>query len=184
MKNILTILLISIGVFTYQNINAQSCDTLRNYSLADNFYENSGTYGALLGHDKVNGGTSNVTQWAEPYSVGASTEVRRLVFVPWVVHDAGGGQVTFNVYQDNGGIPGAIMGSETIPLADFSENVLTEVDFTTPVTVNGNFFVGYELAYNAPQDTFAITGTFKPGGINYTQMFFDAALDDVDNIYG
>jgi len=183
MKNILTILLISIGIFVYKNTNAQSCDTLRNYSLTDNFYEISGTYGALLGHDKVNGGTSNVTKWAEPYSVGASTEVRRLVFVPWVVHDAGAGQVTFNVYQDNAGTPGAIMGSETVPLSDFSENVLTEVDFTTPVTVNGSFFVGFELTYNTPQDTFAILGTHKPGGINYTKMFFDAAWDDVDNIY-
>lgn len=161
---------------------SQSCDTLRNYSLADNFYEISGTYGAALGHDKVNGGTSNVTQWAEPYSVTASTEVRRLRFVPWLVHDEGG-SVTFNVYSDNAGEPGTVLGSETIPIADFTENTFYQLDFTTPVTVNGNFFVGYELSYNAPQDSFAILGTHKPGGINYTQMYYDGAWDAVDNVY-
>lgn len=182
MKKILTLLLVSIGIFTYQSISAQSCDTLRNYSLSDNFYEISGDYGALLGHDKVDAGATNVTQWAEPYSVGASTEVRRLVFVPWVVHDEGG-SVTFNVYQDNAGTPGAVIGSETVALADINEYFLTEIDFTTPVTVNGNFFVGYELEYNTPQDTFAILGTFKPGGINYTQMFSGGVWENVDDNY-
>lgn len=163
----------------------QSCDTLRNYSLTDNFYEISGPNGALLGHDKINdgmGGTLNVTEWAEPYSVGASTEVRRLRFVPWLVHDAGG-SVTFNVYDDNAGNPGTVLDSETVPLSDFTENVFYELDFTTPATVTGNFFVGFELSYNVPQDSFAIQGTFKPGGINYTKLFFDGAWDDVDNIY-
>jgi hypothetical protein len=182
MKKLLTILVITIGVFAHEYAVAQSCDTLRNYSLSDDFYEISGTYGAALGHDKVNGGTSNVTQWAEPYSVGSPTNVRRLLFVPWLVHDAGG-SVTFNVYSDNAGVPGTVIGSETVPLSDFTENMFYELDFATQVPVNGNFFVGFDLTYNVPQDSFAITGTVKPGGINYTQMFFDGAWDDVDNVY-
>lgn len=182
MKNILTILLFSIGFFTIENAAAQSCDTLRNYSLTDNFYEISGDNGAFLGHDKVDGGTTNVTEWAEPYNVTASTEVRRLVFVPWVVHDEGG-SVTFHVYEDDAGVPGASLVSETVPLADINEYFLTEIDFTTPVTVNGSFFVGYELEYNTPQDTFAILGTFKPGGTNYTQMFSGGVWENVDDNY-
>ena len=185
MKNIYT----SIAVFATLLISSfsfgQSCDTLRNYSLTDNFYEISGPNGAALGHDKINdgmGGTLNVTEWAEPYSVSASTEVRRLRFVPWLVHDEGG-SVTFNVYADNAGNPGTVLDSETVPLSDFTENTFYELDFDTPATVNGNFFVGFELTYNVPQDSFAILGTFKPGGINYTKMFFDGAWDDVDNIY-
>lgn len=182
MKKVLSILLIAIGVFTYQSISAQSCDTLRNYSISDDFYEISGDYGALLGHDKIDGGATNVTQWAEPYSVSAPTEVRRLVFVPWVVHDEGG-SVTFNVYQNNAGVPGTVLGSETVALADINEYFLTEIDFSSPVTVNGDFFVGYELEYNTPQDTFAILGTFKPGGTNFTQMFSGGVWENVDDNY-
>ncbi len=164
----------------------QSCDTLRNYSLSDDFYEISGPNGAALGHDKLNdgmGGTTNITAWAEPYTVTASTEVRRLRFLPWLVHDEGG-SVTFNVYaDDNAGRPGTILDSETVPISDFAENTFYELDFLTPATVNGNFFVGFELTYNAVEDSFAIIGTHKPGGINFTQLFYDGAWDDVDNIY-
>lgn len=161
---------------------SQSCDTLRNYNLSDTFYEFTGVEGHPLGHEKLNTGTSPVTQWAEPYTVAAPTEVRRLQFVPWLVHDAGG-SVTFNVYNDNAGVPGGVIGSQTVPLADFTEYTFTEVDFTTPVAVSGSFFVGIELTYTTPQDTLAILGTHKPGGINYTQMFFDGAWTPVENVY-
>jgi len=164
----------------------QSCDTLRNYSLTDDFYEISGPNGAALGHDKLNdgmGGTTNITAWAEPYTVTASTEVRRLRFLPWLVHDEGG-SVTFNVYDDdNAGRPGTILDSETVPISDFTENTFYELDFLTPAIVNGNFFVGFELTYNVVQDSFAIIGTHKPGGFNFTELYFDGAWDDVDNIY-
>ena len=160
----------------------QSCDTLRNYNLNDTFYEFTGVEGHPLGHEKLNASASPVMQWAEPYSVPAPTEVRRLLFVPWLVHDAGG-SVTFNVYNDNAGVPGGVIGSQTVALADITEYTLTEVDFTTPVNVSGNFFVGIELTYNTPQDTIAILGTHKPGGVNFTQMFFDGTWTPVENVY-
>lgn len=184
--NYINTLLVVVSAFLAASLSyGQSCDTLRNYSLNDDFFEISGPNGAALGHDKLNdgmGGTLNITEWAEPYNVSTSTEVRRLRFVPWLVHDEGG-SVTFNVYDDNGGLPGPVLDSEIVPLSEFTENTFFEVDFLTPATVNGNFFVGFELTYNVPQDSFAIIGTHKPGGINYTQMYFDGAWDDVDNIY-
>ncbi|MGM0479193.1 MAG: T9SS type A sorting domain-containing protein [Bacteroidota bacterium] len=182
MKHLYNTLLLIGTLFFLNTAFTQSCDTLRNYSLSDNFYEISGANGAALGHDKVNGGASNVEQWAEPYNVAGPIEVRRLRFVPWLVHDEGG-DVIFHVYNDNAGTPGASVASDTIPIADFSENTFYQLDFTNPASVNGDFFVGYELAYNTPQDSFAILGTHKPGGVNYTQLYFDGAWDDADNIY-
>ena len=182
MKHLYTVLFLISTLFLPNTAFTQSCDTLRNYSLSDNFYEISGANGAALGHDKENGGTSNVEQWAEPYNVAGPIEVRRLRFVPWLVHDEGG-DVIFHVYDVNAGTPGASLASDTIPIAEFSENTFYQLDFTNPASVDGDFFVGYELAYNAPQDSFAILGTHKPGGINYTQLYFDGAWDDVDNIY-
>ncbi|MDX1651385.1 MAG: T9SS type A sorting domain-containing protein [Brumimicrobium sp.] len=182
MKNLNYLIPVFIVLSFFQNANAQSCDTLRNYNLNDVFYEFTGVGGYVLGHEKLNGGTSPVTQWAEPYTVASPTEVRRLRFVPWKVHDAGG-QVIFTVYQNNTGTPGTVLGTQTVPLSDFTANTYTEVDFTTPVNVSGTFFVGFQLAYNTPQDTFAITGTHKPGGTNYTQMYFDAAWSACNNVY-
>lgn len=49
--------------------------------------------------------------------------------------------------------------------------------------MNGNFWVGYELAYNNPQDTFAILGTYKPGGVNYTKLFADGTWQNTNDVY-
>ncbi|MFN5318578.1 MAG: M43 family zinc metalloprotease [Bacteroidia bacterium] len=58
-------------------------------------------------------------------------------------------QVTFRLYDDNGtgGLPGSILASTTVPLSTISSNVnsnsYTSVLFSNPVTITGNFYLGY-----------------------------------------
>jgi hypothetical protein len=172
----ITIFLISTVVFS------QSCDTLRNYNLSDDLYSFTGDFGHALGHDFINTGTSQVTRWAEPYSVPSPIEVRVIQFVPWKVHDEGG-SVVFHIYSDNAGEPGTSQYSQTIPLSSLQENFFSTVDINPGFTVNGDFWVGYELAYNSPQDTFAILGTHKPGGVNYTKFFADGTWQNTNDVY-
>src|SRR5690554_1004226 len=182
--NLLQLLLISCATFfTFSAAIGQSasCDTLYNYVNGDLFYTFSGTEGTALGHDRLSDNTT-IDAWAEPYSVSSETEVRYLYFAPWKANDAGG-SVTFNVYQNNGGIPGAALATEVVPMSDFTPNFYYKVEFSTPATVNGDFFVGYELEYTYPQDSFAITGTFKPGGINYTLYKNQGVWEEVVNTY-
>lgn len=174
--------LTTVLISTVGSLLSQSCDTLRNYNLSDPLYEFSGDFGHALGHDFINGGTEPVTKWAEPYSVGSQTEVRAIQFIPWKIHDAGGA-IQFHIYNDNAGEPGTSIFNQTVPLNSIDENFLEAVEINPGVTVNGDFWVGYELQYNTPQDTFAILGTFKPGGNNFTKMFFDGDWENVDNIY-
>ncbi len=139
------------------------CDTLRNYNPADPLYivTNAGNNTYISGNMLLGAETSD--QWAEPYTAPLSTQVRRLEVVPSAVNDAGG-NVIFKVYGP-GVTPGAVLATETVPLANFAVGQLEQIDFTTPATVTGNFWVGYELSY-AGTDTFALLATVD-GGTNF-----------------
>lgn len=145
------------------------CDTLRNYDPADDFYTLYGAVGYITGNEVVS--TFDVLQWAEPYTSLTSTQVRRLEFIPARVSD-GGGTVTFKVYADATGEPGAVLAQEDVDLADMDELFWTAVDFTTPATVTGNFWVGYEVSYANVLDTFALLTTYELSAtpVNYTSM--------------
>jgi hypothetical protein len=179
MKNIA---LLAILFYAVSGVSAQSCDTLRNYDLSDPLYSFTGDYGHALGHDFLGAGVNPVTAWAEPYSVPSAIEVRVIQFIPWKVHNAGGA-VQFHIYEDAGGEPGASLYNQTVALSSLQELVYSTIDINPGFEVNGNFWVGFQLAYNNPQDTFAILGTFKPGGTNYTKLFANGSWQDTDDVY-
>ena len=58
-------------------------------------------------------------------------------------------QVIFRLYDDNGtgGFPSTVLASATVPLstiiANVNNNQYTSVTFNTPVTISGNFYMGY-----------------------------------------
>src|SRR5690554_6056531 len=184
--NLLHLWLIScVSLFTFSNAIGQSasCDTLYNYVNGDSFYNFSGDNGSPLGHDKLSDGTT-VDAWAEPYTATSATEVRALYFAPQQAHDAGG-SVKFIVYTDNSGVPGTEISSELVQMSEFTPNYYYKVEFTNPANVSGNFFVGYELYYSgtAIVDSFAIGGTFKPGGTNFTQFLNNGVWQNADDVY-
>lgn len=184
--NLLQLLLFSCAsIFTFSTVFGQSasCDTLYNYVHGDSFYTFSGGEGTALGHDKLSDNTT-IDAWAEPYSVSAPTEVRALYLAPWKAHDAGlGGAVTFRVYEDDGGEPGAPLATEVVPMSEFTANFYYKVEFANPAAVSGSFFVGYELEYTTPQDSFAIAGTYKPGGTNFTMYKNEGVWTEVVDTY-
>jgi len=80
-------------------------------------------------------------------------------------------QVTFRLYGDNGGLPGAILGTTTVPISTIAANVAanayTTVTFASPIAVTGNFYLGYvvnpasgvDLALYTNTDGDVTTGT-------------------------
>lgn len=133
-----------------------SCDTLRNYIPEDPFYIYTTTGGYVTGNSTPAG--QNALEWAERYNATSSTTVRAIEFLTNVISD-GGGSITFNVYNESlitPGTPGTVAASEVIPLADMTSLTWENIEFTTPAVVTGPFWVGYELSYVNPTDTFSL----------------------------
>lgn len=172
MKNKFINLLVALVIVTSSFTYAQNCDTLRNYVPSDDLFElsaNPSSNGFIWGHNLVNGGTEQVLAWGERYNAAGPIEVRRLTFIPWKVNN-GGGSVTFSLRPDNAGLPGAaVLATESVTLASLTANTLEYINFGTPASVNGNFWVVMELNYANPNDSIALLGTYQAsGGLNTT----------------
>src|SRR5690554_2475734 len=154
--NFFSAVILTVGLITSSFVQGQSCDTLRNYDPTENF-------ALLVGHDEIPADPVNgidvdyqVAQYAAYYSSSGPTNVAGVNLVVYdAIDNSGTGSVTFHVYSDNAGEPSATpITSETVNIADLNEMYWNTVMFSTPAAVNGGFFVGFELDYPTPRDTF------------------------------
>jgi len=160
-----------------------ACDTLRNWDPTQNFTfynagSTNGAWGYIPGHNHIdlygNGSSvENTLQYAEQFSYAGVAEVRRVRVPIFILEDLApmDGSIEFKVYDDdNGTNPGTVLATETVLLSDLVVNAFNEIDFTTPASVSGTFFVGLELEYGAAQDTVLLGLTDTPTGS--TPAFF------------
>lgn len=172
--------------------NAQ-CDTLRNWNpnVAQPYQIISGTTGYVPGHETV--GTDNILRWAEPYSVSSPSQVRGIrIGVHNMQNPSGDSELILRVWANNGGLPGAVLGSQVIDFDDINPGTLPNnfvfnvLEFTTPVAVNGDFFVGYELDYSNANDTIGIVNQMNFPGATNTLFTYDDTWewDNAENVYG
>lgn len=173
-NKIYSAIMVVAAVFMGSVIYGQSCDTLRNYiPPANNIYTiwgNSGS-GMLLGQDELTAGTDvyQVAVWAEPYDIGAASKtIRAVSLLPSVIKGTTG-QITIQVYSDNAGVPGSVIGSQVVNFSDLQSPMYwSVVPFQTPVNVTGKFYVGYTVPYTTPVDSFQLATT-EPA-TNYTML--------------
>jgi len=55
--------------------------------------------------------------------------------------------VTFYIFENQGGIPGAVLARKVVLIKETQDLYLLSVDFGLPVEVTGDFFIGYRVWY-------------------------------------
>ncbi|MCX7861506.1 MAG: PKD domain-containing protein [Bacteroidales bacterium] len=63
-----------------------------------------------------------------------------------------GKTVKITVWNDNSGVPGTVIYTETRNITSFTQGQYNIITFPTPVNITGKFYVGYELNYDATHD--------------------------------
>ncbi|MBN2682402.1 MAG: PKD domain-containing protein [Bacteroidales bacterium] len=131
---------------------AEICDTLTNMFSGEAMVIQSltSTWGYLPGH---NG--KFVTAYADRYENYMISEVSGLLY-PVKKAYAGGGKVTFTVWDEEDGKPNNVLGSKQVYISSIGENLVNIVNFSSPIPVNRIFYIGYQLNYSTP-DTLVIT---------------------------
>ena len=133
------------------------CDTLRNWDVNGNAGSigwSAPSEGHVNGHALI--GTDNAFEWAQPFTSPTTTDIKAIEFAPVIVND-GGGEVIWKIYADAAGQPGAVLGADSVNLADVAAGAWNQIDVNPPVTgIAGNFWVGYEITYTNPLDTFVL----------------------------
>jgi PKD repeat protein len=149
------------------------CDTLTNVDLALDtpmVYPLSGGYtGYLSGHNSY----YDIAK-ADYYSTFvAGSELTGALFWFGVADFSSTTSIVSITFWDHTGVygyPGAVLASQTVLISDIANDIanyqLTDVVFTTPVTLNAPYYVGVEFAYKAG-DTIAVVhnmpGEITPG---------------------
>ncbi|MBI3136071.1 MAG: T9SS type A sorting domain-containing protein [Bacteroidetes bacterium] len=156
---------------------AIACDTLRNYTPAEEAnmtaYKVTGESGYYPGTTSLNTGAYNVLEVAEKYTTATPTQVRGVYLPIYQIDDMGTAtNISFKVYSHNTGtgLPNALLGTaHTMPLTDLNEGFWNEIEFTTPVSVTGTFWISATFTYSGSFDTvmFATTDfADRVGGAN------------------
>lgn len=144
------------------------CDTLRNWNTAANagpITWNSPSVGHAPGHATIGG--NNALQWAEMYTAPLTTDIKAVEYAALRISD-GGGDVIWKVYADDaGGVPGTVLAADTVALANVNDTAWNHLNFNPPATnITGNFWVGFEISYTNPSDTFSLYGQLVSAAAN------------------
>ncbi|MEO9533825.1 MAG: M43 family zinc metalloprotease [Crocinitomicaceae bacterium] len=163
---------------------AVACDTLRNYTSAEEanlaIYTLTGEAGYYPSMATINTGAATLSDYADSYFTSTPTEVRRVRFPALQVDDIGAASnVTFTVWADAAGLPGAVLGTESVPLTSLNEGFYNTVDFTTPVPVSGNFWAGWQLDETSFDTLLMATTNFddRPSGPSSSAVYVDAPFN-------
>jgi len=165
-----------------------NCDTLRNYTSteADNmtYYTlGAGTSGSYPGSVYITDATGagnpyQLQNIADSFFVNNPTEVRRIRLPIFQADDMGASNnIIFTVWGGNttGNGPGTILGTQTVAISSVNPGFWNEIDFTTPVPVSGEFWVGATFEYNTTtfEDTIRFASTNfndRPSGPSSTWL--------------
>lgn len=134
--------------------NGVSCDTLDNTEAASaSNYTWSTYWGYVSGHSG-----RNWTQFAEKFTAPPQPHVTGLYVAVSKANDLNlESPVVFKVYS-GGAMPGAVLGTKSVNISSLSAGYWNYIEFDTPILTSGDYFIGYEISYAAPndQDTFAV----------------------------
>ncbi len=137
---------------------AVACDTNRNYTAPEllnaAIYGITGEEGYYPSLATLGSGAFCMSRHADSYTVGTPTNVRRVRFPIYQVDDIGAASnVTFTVWSNVAGLPGAVLGTEVVALSSLDEGFWNEIDFIPQIPVAGTFWVGWQLSYAGGFDT-------------------------------
>lgn len=163
---------------------SSDCDTIRNYTAAEydnlafyNVIDESGYYPAQL---TLGGGEFLVEAYAESFNAAEPTFVKRLRVPVFQADDIGGASdITFRVWDDAGGAPGTVLGSQTLAINDLDAGFWNIIEFPGGVPVSGDYWVGLEYDYSAGFDTVLLASTNfadRPAGPSTTSCLVDGGI--------
>lgn len=130
------------------------CDTITNVAYNEipySYRHLTQTWGYIPGHNGF-----YTSAYADKFLNYMFDNVRAIIIpVAKAYANSNNAKVRFSVWDvDNNGRPGNLLGYKDVDMSSFNPNMYTAIEFDDRIEVNSKFFVGYQLFYNSPQDTF------------------------------
>ena len=142
-------------------IESGGCDTTSNL-LADDtltIYTFSSAWGFVSGHNEY-----NYSGFAEKYSGLINGYIYGVYLPVGIAYNASPSSYISLKVWDGGTTPGSELYSQNEEINLFTESSWNYVPFDSPVAVSGDVYVGLEINYSTPLDTFVVFLTKDRGG--------------------
>ena len=157
-----------------------SCDTAWNFQRTEKLglSTNGLSWGYLSGHN-----SAGFTQFAEKFISTSSIQIPGVfINVARAYHSQSLSNIVVKVWEGNA-VPVSEKYAKTVFIRNLQSDALNYIGFDSIVKVSGNFFIGYEINYTAPPDTFAVYHTQKPLTDESSSMYvFDGAWQNINSI--
>jgi len=147
------------------------CDTISNlqaYEIPYSYRHLTQTWGYIPGHNGF-----YTSAYADKFINYMFDNIRAIIIpVAKSYANSNNAKVRFSVWaKDDNDRPGELLGYKDVSMNSFNPNMYTSIEFDDPIPVNTEFFIGYQLFYDSPQDTF-VTYMGPNRGIGGTNTMF------------
>ncbi len=153
------------------------------------FDEGNGGY--MTGHN-----SNEDSQFAQAFNLSAKGKLHGFCFMPAIVQNrTGAGSVTFKLYANAAGKPGAELHAVSFSMAQMKADSITYVPLSESIADLKDFFIGYDITYTdndytKTQDRFAMwqsedlatSGNANTFFAKYNNVWY--GMDDEANMYG
>ena len=137
-------------IVVYENYVGSYCDTLCN--LIDNEtavkLSAHGLTGYLGGHN-----SDRITTYADKFEYYTFNEISSIIVpILKLEYTNDNEYITFITWDGNDPVPTTILSEQKVYLRNLSENYYQQINFATPLKVDGPFYLGYRIKYSANTD--------------------------------
>jgi hypothetical protein len=170
---------LAIDGYDPYGFNIETCDTTWNFQ--DKAFDLSSTaldWGWISGHN-----SSRPTQFAEAFSSPGSIQLPGIFMnVAKAYYSKPLASVVVKVWEGNT-IPTEEKCSKIVFIKDMVPEAINYITFDSIVKVTGNFFIGYEVNYDNPVDSFAVFHTVRERNSSASTMYvYNETWRNVDAI--
>lgn len=149
-----------------------TCDTLTNFTSTDNLmgYNFTTQWGYWSGHNGY-----GFKEFADRYYTSSTINVHaiNMPIARAFSADSLNNYITIKVWDNLNTKPNNVLGSKDVLISDFKKGFWKLIGLHSSVAVTDTFYVGYEIYYNSPVDTFAtfIAENRGTSGLNSAYIF-------------
>lgn len=117
--------------------------------------------GFLFGQDHEN----SIFSYAEYFANSTTLHIDTLGFYTYTVsaNNPATSSITVKLYSESGGVPSTLLSTRTLTYNQLTDGGWTDIVYSTPVTVTGNFFAVFELNSTPNTDTLDLVSTSSAG---------------------
>ena len=121
-----------------------------------------------------------ITGYAELFTKTKQTLLSSVsIGVAKMVSQSGNSKITLKVYDESSttGLPGSELLSMDLPFSVLSAQSMNDIILTSPVVVQNQYFIGFDISYSSPVDSFAVYCTPDRGveTKNYAYAFLNGS---------